>query len=78
MYHTMIEHQREENREKGYTCFVLPTENMMHPIEKKNIQQYNSVQDQIYISVQPSPTQIKKRRYSPNIMYICGIEENRE
>ena len=32
MYHTMIEHQREENREKGYTCFVLPTENMMHPI----------------------------------------------
>ena len=36
MYHTMIEHQREENREKGYTCFVLPTENMMHPIEKIN------------------------------------------
>ena len=57
MYHTMIEHQREENREKGYTCFVLPTENMMHPIEKKNKQQYNSVQDQIY---SPPPQKFKK------------------
>ena len=60
MYHTMIEHQREENREKGYTCFVLPTENMMHPIEKINKQQYDSVQDQIYISVHPPQKKNKK------------------
>ena len=52
MFHTMVEHQREENREN--TCSVLPTENMMHPIEKIN-KQYDSVQDQIYISVQPPP-----------------------
>ena len=77
MYHTMIEHQREENREKGYTCFVLPTENMMHPIEKINKQQYDSVLDQIYISAHPPP-KFQKKRYKLNTMYICGIEENRE
>ena len=78
MYHTMIEHQREENREKGYTCFVLLTENMMHTIEKINKQQYDSVLDQIYISAHPPKKKFQKRRYKLNTMYICSIEKNRE